>query len=147
MGDLVRAKHHIGVQYPFMTNLLTICRKALDFQARIYIPGHGPLLDIADLREIVEYLEFIQFKVRERFERGMTVDEATDDLLSSLERFQDYAGAENLWFTVKMLFCEFAGDKEDYVRRDYPAYLAKQWRLHHQVRQCHPRLFAFKGVA
>jgi len=141
LGDLVRADHHVGLQFPFMRNLLAICDTALGWGAQTYVPGHGPLMDRHDLQRVVDYLRFVQDATRRRFDQGLSVDEATDELARNLGPYEHYSGAEGLWFTVKMLYCEFAGDEHDHVRRDYPAYLARQWRLHTQMRQCHPRLF------
>jgi glyoxylase-like metal-dependent hydrolase (beta-lactamase superfamily II) len=141
MGDLARADHHVGLQFPFMRNLLAICETALGWDASVYIPGHGPLMDKGDLQRVVEYLLFVQDATKRRYDRGLSVDEATDELAENLGPYERYTGAEGLWFTVKMLYCEFAGDEQDHVRRDYPAYLARQWRLHRQMRECHPRLF------
>lgn len=70
----------------------------------------------------------------------MPHEQATDDILRNLGPYQPLRGAENLFFTVKMLYCEFAGDAEDRVRRNYPEYLSTQCRLRKSVPVKFPRL-------
>lgn len=141
-GDLVSAGRHVGLQFPFMKNLLEMLGLMLSWEARVYIPGHGPLLDVHDLRDIRTYLLFMQTEARKRYDRGMPVEEATDDILRNLGPYKSLRGAENLLFTIKMLYCEFRGDTTDHVRRDYPGYLAMQWQLKRTVPQKFPELFA-----
>lgn len=107
-----------------------------------YVPGHGPLLTVADMRDILEYLRFMQAAARKRYDAGMLLEQATDDILLNLGPYQSLRGAENLFFTVKMLYCEFAGDAEDRVRRNYLEYLATQWRLRKSVPEKFPQLLA-----
>jgi hypothetical protein len=60
-----------------------------------------------------------------RYDAG-SLQQATDDILANMSKTKckNYKGAFNLFFTVKMLYCEFAGDTTDHVRRQYPEYLA-----------------------
>lgn len=141
-GDLVSAGRHVGLQFPFMTNLLELVDRMLSWDAKVYIPGHGPLLDAGDLRGIRTYLLFIQAEARTRYDKGVAVEDATDDILRNLGPYKSLRGAENLLFTIKMLYAEFAGDTADHVRKDYPGYLAIQWRLKRTVPEKFPELFA-----
>ena len=141
-GDLVSAGRHVGLQFPYMKNLLELVDLMLSWEAKVYIPGHGPLLDLGDLRDIRTYLLFMQSEARKRYDRGMPVEEATDDILRNLGPYKSLRGAENLFFTIKMLYCEFRGDTNEHVRRDYPGYLAMQWQLRKTVPQKFPELFA-----
>jgi glyoxylase-like metal-dependent hydrolase (beta-lactamase superfamily II) len=141
-GDLVSAGRHVGLQFPFMKNLLDLVDLMISWDARVYIPGHGPLLDAADLRDIKTYLQFMQSEARKRYDSGMAVEAATDDILRNLGPYKELRGAENLFFTIRMLYCEFSGDTADHVRRDYPGYLAKQWELRKSVPRKFPELFA-----
>jgi glyoxylase-like metal-dependent hydrolase (beta-lactamase superfamily II) len=141
-GDLISAGRHVGLQFPFMSNLLELVDLMLSWNASVYIPGHGPLLDARDVRDIKTYLQFMQAEARRRYDAGMPVEAATEDILRNLGPYKDLRGAENLFFTIRMLYCEFAGDTADHVRRDYPGYLAKQWALRKSVPQNFPELFA-----
>jgi glyoxylase-like metal-dependent hydrolase (beta-lactamase superfamily II) len=142
VGDLISAGRHVGLQFPFMRNLLELVDLMLSWDAQTYIPGHGPLLDLQDVRDIKTYLQFMQAQARRRYDAGMPVEAATEDILRDLGPYKSLRGAENLFFTIKMLYCEFAGDTADHVRRDYPGYLATQWALRKSVPQKFPELFA-----
>ena len=142
VGDLISAGRHVGLQFPFMCNLLELVDLMLSWDAQTYIPGHGPLLDLQDVRDIKTYLQFMQAQARNRYDAGMPVEAATEDILRDLGPYKGLRGAENLFFTIKMLYCEFAGDTADHVRRDYPGYLAQQWALRKSAPQKFPELFA-----
>ena len=141
-GDLISAGKHVGLQFPFMANLLELVDLMLSWKAQVYIPGHGPLLDAGDLRDIRTYLLFMQSEARRRYDAGVPVEDATDDILRNLGPYRKLRGAENLLFTIRMLYAEFAGDTTDHVRRDYPGYLAMQWQLKRTVPEKFPELFA-----
>jgi glyoxylase-like metal-dependent hydrolase (beta-lactamase superfamily II) len=142
MGDLVRARHHIGLQFPFMANLMDICEKALSWDAEIYVPGHGPLMDKADMLAALHYMKDIQGQVRRAYDAGKSIHEAFDELLLNLGPYKKYTGIEGLFFTTKMIYAEFSGDAQDHVRKNYPDYLATQWRLRGTLRSRYPHLFA-----
>lgn len=141
-GDLIRAGSHVGLQFPFMSNLLGLIDQMLAWKAAVYIPGHGPLLNEQDVRDIKTYLLFLQSEARRRYDAGVDLDQATDEILRNLGPYKSLRGAENLYFTVKMLYREFGGDTTDHVRRDYPGYLSKQWSLRKSVPEKYPELFA-----
>ena len=67
--------------------------------------------------------------------------DAFDDLMMNLGEYSHYTGTDGLFFTLKMMYCEFVGDSSDFARRDYPEYLATQWRLRTSLRSRFPQLF------
>jgi glyoxylase-like metal-dependent hydrolase (beta-lactamase superfamily II) len=141
-GDLVASGRHVGIQFPFMSHLLDAVDLMIGFDARVYVPGHGPLLDLQDMKDIREYLLFLQGMARQCFDRGLSCDEANAHILSNLGLYSRLTGAHNLFFTIRMMYCEFAGDTEDHLRRDYPAFLAAQWRMKQHVTATYPQLYA-----
>jgi cyclase len=141
-GDIVSPGRHVSLQFPFMMNLLAIVDVVLSWDFKIGIPGHGPLFDMNDLRNIRTYLLFMQSEARRRYGKGMPLEEATNDILGNLGPYKTLRGAENVFFIIKMLYCEFAGDTMDHVRRDYPGYLATRWKLRKTVPERFPDLFA-----
>lgn len=142
MGDLVRAGHHIGLQFPSMTNLMKICETACAWNAQFYVPGHGPLMVHKDMLDAMEYLHFIQGRAKDSFKAGRTVHEAFDDLLLNLGGYSKYTGLEGLFFTTRMMYNEFEGNTQDHARKNYPDYLATQWKLKSSLRSRYPQLFS-----
>jgi glyoxylase-like metal-dependent hydrolase (beta-lactamase superfamily II) len=142
MGDLVRAGHHIGLQFPSMTNLMKICETACAWNAQFYVPGHGPLMVHKDMLDAMEYLHFIQGRAKDSYKAGRTVHEAFDDLLLNLGAYSKYTGLEGLFFTTRMMYNEFEGNTQDHARKNYPDYLATQWKLKSSLRSRYPQLFS-----
>lgn len=141
-GDLIGKGRHQGVQFPFMSNLIATVRKVLAWEPKVVIPGHGPLMSLQDVQDVLDYCLFIQSEARRRYDAGMTLEQATDDILTGLPKtpYKAYKGAFGLFFTIKMLYCEFAGDTQDHVRRQYPEYLATAWRLRNTLPAKYPEL-------
>lgn len=142
-GDLIGKDRHQGVQFPFMSNLIATVKKVIGWSPKVVIPGHGPLMSPKDLHNVLDYCLFIQGEAKKRYDKGMGLEAATDDLLANMGKtpYKSYKGAFNLFFTVKMLYCEFAGDTADHVRRNYPEYLATAWRNRKSVPEKYPELF------
>jgi glyoxylase-like metal-dependent hydrolase (beta-lactamase superfamily II) len=143
-GDLIGKARHQGTQFPFMSNLIASVKKLISWGPDVVVPGHGPLMNLQDVKDVLEYCQFITDEARKRYDKGMKLQEATDDILANMSstKYKSYRGAFNLFFTVKMLYCEFSGDTQDHVRRNYPEYLATAWRNRKEVPEKYPELFA-----
>lgn len=141
-GDLVAAGRHVGIQFPFMAHLLEAVDLMIGWGADVYVPGHGPLLNLQDMRDIREYLLFMQGMTHECYDKGMSVEEANHHVLTHLGPYSRLTGAHNVFFTLRMMYCEFAGDTQDHLRKDYPAFLASQWRMKQMVTSAYPQLYA-----
>jgi cyclase len=142
MGDLVSSVgNHVGLQYPFMGNLIDICEVLASFKARVYIPGHGPLQSHADILSFIEYLRFVQAATRERHGKGMSAEEAAYDLMANLGAYKSLKHPERLFFTVRMIYRELDGDTADFVRRNSQEFHATSWRLRSVLPQKFPELY------
>jgi glyoxylase-like metal-dependent hydrolase (beta-lactamase superfamily II) len=141
-GDLVAIDRHVGMQYPGIANLIAATELMISWGAEIYVTGHGPVARLADVRRYLEYLRFIQDELKDSYDRGMSVDEATDALLRNLGPYRSLRNPQALYFTVKMGFCELAGDLENFARRNNPEFAATVWRVSHALPARHPELFA-----
>jgi hypothetical protein len=73
------------------------------------VPGHGPLTDKSGLREALHYLEVISREARARYDAGMTVDEAVDDIV--LDEFSGWLDAERVYINVHTSYRDFTGDR------------------------------------
>jgi hypothetical protein len=100
------------------------------------------LLARDDVHSILEYLRFLTAEARKRYDAGMPHAAAVDDMVRNLGRYAGLRAAENLFFTLKMLYCEFAGNTEEHARRNYPEYLSTQWRLRSEFPRKFPELYA-----
>lgn len=141
-GDLIAIDRHVGMQYPFLANLLESVGLLLSFDAEVYVTGHGPLASRKDVAAFREYLLFIQDAVRGLYNKGLDLESALDHLLRNLGPYRALRNPAALYFTVKLLYCEFAGDTQNYARRNNPEFLATQWRMSQTLPKKHPELFA-----
>lgn len=145
MGDLVSSVgSHVGLQYPFMNNLIDICEVLVSFQARVYIPGHGPLQSLQDVKGFVEYLRFIQAAARACHDRGLPAEDAVYDVMANLGAYKSLRHPERLFFTVRMIYRELDGDTEDFVRRSSQEFHATSWRLRSELPQKLPELYQLR---
>ena len=125
---------------PFMEIAEKVMARRLPVET--YVPGHGPLMVHKDMLDAMEYLHFIQGRAKDSYKAGRTVHEAFDDLLLNLGAYSKYTGLEGLFFTTRMMYNEFAGDTQDHARKNYPDYLATQWKLKSSLRSRYPQLFS-----
>jgi glyoxylase-like metal-dependent hydrolase (beta-lactamase superfamily II) len=52
------------------------CDRILDMDLDTIVPGHGPVSGKPEVRDMREYLVFVEREARERFEDGLSIDEA-----------------------------------------------------------------------
>jgi cyclase len=76
--------------------------------ARVYVPGHGPVCRVEGLNLCRDYLIFVQREAKKRFDKGMTVDEAAKDI--ALGQFKQWPNHERILLNVERLWHEFRGE-------------------------------------
>jgi len=76
--------------------------------AKIYVPGHGPVCSIEGLNLCRDYLVFVQSEARKRFDKGMSVDEAAKNI--DLGNFKKWPNRERILANVERLWREFRGE-------------------------------------
>jgi glyoxylase-like metal-dependent hydrolase (beta-lactamase superfamily II) len=63
-----------------LSNWVAACDFMLDLDADSVVPGHGPITDKSGIRQVRDYLTFVDEQARARFAAGMTADEAIADI-------------------------------------------------------------------
>ncbi len=96
----------------------------LSMDVDIVVPGHGPITDKSGVRRVGGYLSFVRDEARKRFDAGMTVDEAVQDI--ALNDFATWGGAERIVVNVDYFYREFRGDR---TKRYFPEFLEQMARL------------------
>ena len=74
----------------------------------IVVPGHGPITDKAGVRPVRDYLTLVRDESRKRFDAGLTVEEAVQDI--ALGQYADWGGAERIVVNVDYFYRQFRGD-------------------------------------
>jgi len=87
-----------------ISNWLAACDAILELDARVLVPGHGPLTDASGVRDIQRYLTYVRAEAGRRFEAGMEVEAAADDI--DLAGFADWGEAERIVANVDAAYRE-----------------------------------------
>ncbi len=140
LGDITGAGAHQGLQWPGLANVIAILEEAASWEADAYVAGHGPVMDVADIRSNIDYSQWFMGEAKRRYEKGMTHEEAADDLMNDLTPYGDRRNPAGIYHTMHMVFNELSGKMNHHVRKNYPKYLANQWRLAEVFPQRHPNL-------
>lgn len=94
-----------------IANWIKACDLLLELDVDHIVPGHGPITDKAGVRKMQGYLHFIDRQARQRFDAGMSVEEAAFDI--DLGEYRDWPDAERLVINLTTLFREYRGEKRD----------------------------------
>ena len=81
----------------------------LDLDVETVVPGHGPITDKSGVAAVKGYLEYIAAEARRRYDAGMGLFEAAQDI--SLSDYSSWGDAERIVLNVAALYREFAGGK------------------------------------
>lgn len=141
-GDLVASERHCGLQYPHMSNLIDALEQLKAFKADTYVPGHGPLLTREDMQIAIDYLRFLQDQSKALYDKGLSHEDAALELIKNLGPYKKYRHPDRLYGAVRMMYCEFAGDTEDFARKNYSEYLASAWTRSREMPQAFPELYS-----
>ena len=87
-----------------VSNWLAACERILELDARILVPGHGPVTDHSGVRDVQRYLTYVHEEARQRFEAGM--DDETAALDIDVSDFRDWGDPERIAVNVATLYRE-----------------------------------------
>lgn len=130
-GDLMFADSHIPLFMPTALRWAQVMDEFLKLDADTFIPGHGRLCNRDDVREHRDYLLWVYDAVESRARRGMSVEEAADDLVRDLGPYRHFQRADNLVGTVDVLYGVI---KPDHPRSTHAESLALRWRFRNRWR-------------
>jgi glyoxylase-like metal-dependent hydrolase (beta-lactamase superfamily II) len=84
---------------------LAACERIRLLDARILIPGHGPVTDASSVADVERYLVYVRDEARARFDAGMDAEAAADDI--DLADFAGLGDPERIVANVHSLYREF----------------------------------------
>ncbi len=91
-----------------VSNWIAACEKIIDLKAETIVPGHGPITDIHGVRQVQDYLRYIDQEARKRFDAGLSVRDAAHDI--KLGDFSSWGDSERIAVNISTLYREYAGD-------------------------------------
>ncbi len=106
-GDILfNGSHPIAWAGP-LSNWIAACERIEAIDPTAIVPGHGPLAEVADVRELRAYFEYVYEHARSAHAEGMTPLQAARQL--SLERWADWGERERLVVNIANVFSELEG--------------------------------------
>jgi cyclase len=106
-GDMLFINGHPIIWAGPVGNWIKACQMMLDLDLEAVVPGHGPVTDKRGVTAVKDYLEYIAQEARQRFDAGMSVAEAAQDI--SLSDYSSWGDAERIVVNVATLYREFSG--------------------------------------
>lgn len=92
-------------------NWIRACERIEALDVETVVPGHGPITDKSGARAVREYLTYIRDEARKRFDAGLSVHDAINDI--ALADYASWGDAERIAVNVDTLYREFRGGAGD----------------------------------
>lgn len=86
-------------------------RELLSLDAEIYVPGHGNIATKDEVREAIEYLEFVYNEAKQRIEKGMSFYDAIEDV--DLGKFKNWNEKERIVANLARAYAELGNYEID----------------------------------
>jgi cyclase len=137
-GDLLFVGGHPVIWEGPIGNWIKICDYILSLDVDVIVPGHGPIAEKPQVRELKAYFEYIAAEARRHYDNGVPADVAAEKI--SLDRFA-WLDPERMIINVASLYREFSGAKAPLNRMELFAAM-KRWRdrdarAHHHAGHAH----------
>jgi glyoxylase-like metal-dependent hydrolase (beta-lactamase superfamily II) len=87
-----------------ISNWVAACQRILELDARVLVPGHGPITDHSGVRDVQRYLEYVQSEAEARFQAGLDSETAADDI--DISSFRDWGEPERIVVNVATAYGE-----------------------------------------
>jgi glyoxylase-like metal-dependent hydrolase (beta-lactamase superfamily II) len=126
-GDILFVNGHPIIWAGPVGNWIDACDLILGWDVETVVPGHGPITDMAGVRAMKHYLEYVRDEARQRYAAGLGYEEAARDI--SLRPFADWTDPERIVVNVQSLYREFAADQSP---RDIMALFAAMGSYHNE---------------
>lgn len=107
-GDLLFKDAHPIIWEGPISKWIAALEHLLSMDLETVVPGHGVLTDKTGLQETLHYLQVLSEETRQRYDAGMTVDEAARDLI--LDEFEDWLDPERIYVNVHTIYRELSND-------------------------------------
>jgi cyclase len=103
-------------------NWVTALDQIMAMDVDTVVPGHGPITDKRGVAKVKEYIQHVEKQSRLRFDSGMSVEEAIQDI--ALGEFDDWGGAERIVPNVLYFYRRFRGESDRDNLREAMAMMA-----------------------
>ncbi len=91
-----------------VSNWIKACDFMMALDVDVIVPGHGPVTDKAGVKQVRDYLAYVDQEARKRFDAGMSAEEAGKDI--ALNEYGSWLDAERIMINVNTLYGEYGGE-------------------------------------
>jgi cyclase len=109
-GDILFSGAHPIAWAGPVSNWIAACDLIVALAPQTIVPGHGPTSELAAVRELKAYFEYLYDQARRRHGEGMTPLQAARSL--SLDRWAGWGERERLVVNLANIYAELDGDAE-----------------------------------
>lgn len=106
-GDLIFYTNTPIIWSGPVSNWIAAIEYILTLDIETVVPGHGPVTDKSGIRKTREYLVYIEEQARKRYDAGMSVLDAVQDI--ALGEFEEWGSSERIVVNLNRLYAEFSG--------------------------------------
>jgi len=92
-------------------NWIDACNRIIGWDVDTVVPGHGAITDKAGVAAMRDYLVHIDREARERFDAGMSAEDATFDI--PVSDYGSWSDGERIAVNVDSLYREYRGDHSE----------------------------------
>ncbi|HEX3771837.1 MAG TPA: MBL fold metallo-hydrolase [Polyangiaceae bacterium] len=111
-GDILFIGSHPILWEGPVENWIAACDLILALDVQTIVPGHGPVTDKAGVQRVKEYWQWLLGETRERFEAGMSSEDAARDIAAgSLGPSAGWIDAERIAVNVDTIHRQLSGVK------------------------------------
>lgn len=112
-GDILFVEAHPIVWEGPVSRWIEACDRILELEPAHIVPGHGPLAEPDDVRQVQHYLRYLYEESSKRHAAGMSAQDAAKDI--SVAEFRHWGEAERVAVNVRTIYRELDGttDSED----------------------------------
>ncbi|MEM9467451.1 MAG: MBL fold metallo-hydrolase [Actinomycetota bacterium] len=124
-GDILFVEGHPILWAGTIPDLLTALDRIEAWQPETIVPGHGPVTDLAGVREIRSYYEYCHAEARRCFDDGMDLMTAADAI--ALDRWADWGEPERIVTLLDTCYREFEDRTDPTPMADLFGLMAQRW--------------------
>ncbi len=106
-GDILFVDAHPIVWEGPVSRWIEACDRILALSPAHIVPGHGPLAEPDDVREVQRYLRYLYDEAKQRHAAGLDAAEAARDI--SMAQFRHWTEAERVAVNVHTIYRELDG--------------------------------------
>ncbi|PVX30004.1 MBL fold metallo-hydrolase [Sphingomonas pokkalii] len=134
-GDLVFNEGHPIMWAGPIENWIAACDRIVALDPEIVVPGHGPISDLASVKNMKAYFEYVRDEARRRFEAGMTCLEAARDI--NMTEYRNWKDPERIVANVFSLYRQWGVPFTPEESRDLFGAMGRfHWETKAHAEQC-----------